>query len=229
MSTILSPSDELLEIGPLDPSLTKEIREIAPQRHVTLEKKDCESTLSTLDIFDVIICREAEVDIEHKKKVREEVHLVLEQGKQLLKSVSETVPEIAQIRYSDRDLQIFCEEVGKFHLHHLSQFISQLRHNGQITPEQQQWAIAKYGLDKVEIKRDDLEKEDSIFPLVQACLTHHMRKGSRLFGLLLSGNSKYEDAQFFEQIITNPFFDYKEIEVVLGGKKILAMLIEKQR
>jgi len=160
--------------------------------------------------------------------MREEGHLVLQQGKQLVKSVSEAVPEIAKIRYSDHDFKTFCEEVGKFHLSHLSQFVSQLRQNGQITPEQQEWAILSYGLDKIEIKPEDLEKTDSLFPLVQTCLMHHMRKGSRLFALLFSGESKYEDAQFFGQIITNPFLDYKEMEVVFEEKKTLAMLIVKQ-
>lgn len=154
-------------------------------------------------------------------------HLLLQEGKKVLKSVAEAVPEITKMRYSDKDLEAFCEEVGQFYLNHLSRFLSQLRQNGQITQEQHERMIQKYHLDKTEVELETFQEPSTLLPLIQECLKNHMRAKSRLICFLSSNDSKYEDPQFFDQIITNPSLDYQEKKLHLGTEEFNILLIEK--
>ena len=63
-----------------------------------------------------------------------------------------------------------------------------------------------------------------------------MRKGSRFSCFLSSPVSKYEDAKFVSEIITNPFLDFHEEEIALEvpencayftGNKALVITIVK--
>ncbi len=54
-----------------------------------------------------------------------------------------------------------------------------------------------------------------------------MRKGSRLLCFLNESDSKYEDPQFFDQIITNPSLDYQELKIHGPQGETNVFLIEK--
>ncbi|MES2272594.1 MAG: hypothetical protein V4487_00180, partial [Chlamydiota bacterium] len=145
LSTILRPSDEVLIVCAVDPA----IEELLPKNCTRLDEK---ASPHLLGIFDLILCQEAAPDVEYKKTTVATGSLLLQEGKKVLKSLSDAIPEITQIVYGDQDLETFCEEAGQLHPNHLSRFLSQLRQNGQISLMQQERMIEKYRLDKTEVE-----------------------------------------------------------------------------
>ncbi len=74
------------------------------------------------------------------------------------------------------------------------------------------------------------------FRFLGECLASHMRTGSRFSCFLSSPVSKFEDEKFFNEIITNPYLDFHEEEIVLevppqcdyfSGSKALVITITK--
>jgi hypothetical protein len=172
-----------------------------PRSCATIDPLKWRETLPGLGVFDLILLHHSLPHAEEK------VTLLLRSGQALLEMAKEACPQIFTFRYSDRELDAFCEEISADR-RYLSRFLSELQGAGQIAREQYRRIAGKYQLE--ERSSPPPSQPDDLFPLIQECLTHHMQKGSKLICVLKPPHSKYEDPQFFEQIITHPSLDYQE-------------------
>ncbi|HSX03434.1 MAG TPA: hypothetical protein VLG76_01760, partial [Rhabdochlamydiaceae bacterium] len=165
-------------------------------------------------------------------------NLVLQRGKEVLAMVEKELPQLKTIRYSDHDLDEFYQAVGRFQPEEMPRFLSELKANGQIQNEQYERMIEKYHIQRETPKINVLveRRVDHSFAFLEACLKKHMQKGSRFSCFSNDPTSKYENPQFFEQIITNSDLDYQEklIPVTVPEtceyykhKEALVILIEK--
>ncbi|HEX2582948.1 MAG TPA: hypothetical protein VHL30_02405 [Chlamydiales bacterium] len=198
----IRPFGDVLEIGSGPPLPSIRAFHLKSYTRINLEKEPWQTALPPLGSFDFILYNDKVIERAHV----ETGNLLLQEGKKALQKVREAVPELAQIRYSDRDLDAFSQQIHEAQKPYLSRFLAELLENGQITEAQQQRQIEKYHLKKTKAHKPVLE--DHLFECIQECLKH-MWKGSR-FSCLIGVTSKYEDPQFFEHIIANPSLDYQE-------------------
>jgi hypothetical protein len=112
---------------------------------------------------------------------------------------------MAQIRYTDHNLALFCQEVAGADKKHISRFLAELEQNGQISAEQREAVVKKYHL--THEKPPAAKRSNEMLLFLKACLSSHMRKGSRYSCFL---KSELDDSQFFNEIVVDPTLDYRE-------------------
>lgn len=144
----------------------------------------------------------------------------LSREKEIQQMVASQVPQLTTMRYSDQDLVEFCAAVPAQEKRYLSRFLGQLYEQGQIALDQYDRVLASEGLEKATAcatqEKDQATLEQDLFiRVVLYCLEHCMHSGSRLGAFLRVSN--YEEARFFDQVITNIDVDYFE-EVLEVGK-----------
>jgi hypothetical protein len=199
----IRPFGDVLEIG-LGPGIKNlQAFHLKSQKKIDLEKEPWQTALPPLGTFDFILYNGKVIEKGHV----EEGNLLLKEEKKVLQKLHQAVPELSQIRYSDRDLDAFSEQLKDVQKPYLARFLEELRENGQITEAQHERQIEKFHLKKIGPKKG-ATVEDHLFECIQECLKH-MRKGSR-FSCLIGVASNYEDPRFFEHIIANPSLDYQE-------------------
>lgn len=249
LTGVLRPSNEILQIGFGSGLVAEYLQTFHPKRHLIIESHQetltrakkwalkypqvsilpdrWENTLTNSDVFDAIIFSDFSLANQAKGFCSETGKLALQKGNALSAMVEEKVPHLTSIRYSDEDIDAFYKHVGKDHEKDLSRFLGELAQRGQISESQYENAIRRYHLKKE--KSTPLNKPtDLLFTFLLQCLKNHMRKGSRFYGFSGDPTSKYEDPQFFEQIIVNPHVDYQEITLSEGGDEALMIVIEKR-
>ncbi len=241
------------------PEVAAKAREWAKKHpNVTIIEDTWQNALSKLGIFDCIFFDDYPLQSEQEmQKMKEESarsNLLLQKGSDLVKEVEQTLPFLSEIKYSDADLVLLLQESssnGKDVALQLVRFLHELFQRGQITQGQFQNYLeiltAKNNLTEEELNfalKKPVKKEpfacsasgDRLFDFLGKCLKSHMRKGSRFSCFLSSPVSKYEDAKFVEEIITNPFLDFHEEEITLEvpencayftGNKALVITIVK--
>ena len=207
----IRPFGHILEIGgktalPLQP--------FRPSSYTRIES--WQTDLSPLGTFDWILYNGEPIEKAHV----ETGSLLLKEGKKVVQGIQEMIPQLSKIRYTDRDLDAFREQMGAAQKPYLSRFLSELLESGQITESQYERQVEKGGLKK-SVPPKATAQEDTLFECIQECL-RHMLKGAR-FSCLIGAASKYEDPRFFEHIIANPSLDYQE--KMVGTAQYL--LIEK--
>lgn len=209
----------------------KEAKEWAKKHpNITIIQESWEKVLPLLGFFDTIFFSASPLKqaISHALD-HNEGQIALEKGKKLLAMVNEKIPQLANVCYSDQDIEEFYEQVGRFQLKDLSRFLSELKQNGQISEKQYESFIKKYQLEKVEVKKISSlpeKRADPLLPFLQQCLEKHMRKGSRFSSFSIDPTSKYEDPDFFAHIITSPHLEYQE-KVISQPFPILTMMVER--
>lgn len=169
--------------------------------YLTIDPLRWRETLPQLGVFDLIFLHHLLPIVDEKAAP------LLRTGQEVVQKIKEICPDLITIRYSDQDLDAFCE-AGAGGQRYLSRFLTELRDGGQITSEQYQRVAEKYQLERQ--AAPPKPQADPLFPLIQECLKNHMRKGSKLICILRPPHSRYEDPQFFEHIITNPSLHYEE-------------------
>lgn len=197
----LSPFDTVLEVGIDEPS-TSHIQSFKPKQHIIIERRE-EVAFTPMGVFDVIFF------YDHSRPHKEQGNLALQKGKQVLDMAKKELPELTRMRYSDQDLEQFFRELSGFGIKEMSRFLSELKHNGQISEEQFEKIRSKYDLIKEEIK-SSAPPQDEVFNFLEVCLKDHMAAGSRFCCFSNDTASRYESPQFFEHIITHPNLDYQE-------------------
>lgn len=153
----------------------------------------------------------------------------LSREEEIHQMVSKEMPHLTAIRYSEPDLLAFCAAVPPAEKQYLPAFLSQLHEQGQITLDQYERLLVAEGLEKVApsqppVKSETALEQDLFIRVVLYCLEHCMHEGSRLGAFLRISN--YEDARFFDGVITNPNVDYVE-EVVEEGP-LLSMSLSRR-
>lgn len=228
-------SHTIIEYHPVVAAKAREWAKAYP--HVTIIEDTWQNALARLGVFDCIFFDDYPL---HSEKQMNKMHeesaqsaLLLKQGQKMLEEVNKTLPFLTAIKYTDRDLYGLMEELtftDKSQTIQWIRFLKELLDRGQITQTQldglQQALIAKGAISQSEL--DQLfqgpakqvpfafsEATDRLFTFLRACLRSHMRKNSRFSCFLSSGESKFEDPQFFNEIITNPALDYHEEKILV--------------
>jgi hypothetical protein len=154
-------------------------------------------------------------------------------AKKYLRQLADEMAQIS-VQYSSQQLEEFYQKVGCHHKDKMNQFFRNLMVNKNITIQQYDDLIAKFGLENVQPK-DELflmDKPRSMLECLQECLANHMSVGSRFVAFSNDISSHYEDAQFFDRIISNTQLDYQEklVPIAIEGRNYdaLVLLIEKK-
>ncbi|HSX25690.1 MAG TPA: hypothetical protein VLE89_01615 [Chlamydiales bacterium] len=228
------PFGEILEIG-FSP-MAAAIQEVHPRNHTIIEseagkakearkwaqkhptvkiiEESWESALPNLGIFNSVFWAEKLMAEEHA------IPALLKEGSLLLQEIEAQFPSLSKMRYTDSELDDFCRSASISSKDYLSRFLNELERKGQIQPQQLEKMVKKYHLKgKHFVVPFGI---DPIFFFLKACFKSHMEVGSRF--ACFSKGSKFEDPLIFEQIITNPSYDYQEHVV---NKDTLIILIEK--
>lgn len=226
--------------------------------NVTIVEDTWQNALQRLGVFDAIFFDDYPLQSEQEMQALQEessqYSLMLKKGEAVLREAKETVPFLTEIRYSDADLDSLMREIPSQQEEialQCARFLKELKEGGQITEAQMDGKlkvlVAEKKLDaqKVgELFKKEAPKEpfalaetsDRLYRFLSECLKSHTRKGSRFSCFLSSSVSKYQDPRFMEDIIANPYLDFKEEEIVLEvpasctyftGDKALVVTITK--
>ena len=251
---LLQPVGDVLEIQFTSGLAAKLIQEQQPKSHTVIEpevalakkamavpkatviQKPWKEGLLQLGTYDAILVGRDFGDVQNAglKEHHGLATMALRKEKDLHEMIEKQLPELAQIKYSDKDLEAFCRQLEKEHRKNLPRFLYQLKQRGQITEAQYEKVLTEHKLPKeqsepIPVRID--RSSDRIFEVLSICLDKHMRKGSRFVCFL--DESNYENPSFFDQVITNPFVNYQEKRIKgtssSGSEEsVLAMLVEKQ-
>jgi hypothetical protein len=198
--------------------------------HVTIIESTWQDALDALPVYDTIFFDdyplETEAQMQRMQENAASSNALLEQGVQTLQGLkSEIAPHLPKT-YRNEDLLEFFRLIpsnNETDPKHLLTFFEDLKLNGQITEEQQAFAL-DFALSQGWIAQADLDafvpkaqspfafeqKGNRLFEFLSRALEKHMRKGSRFSCFLEDPTSKFENKQFFDHIITNPYLDYTE-------------------
>ncbi|MES2121418.1 MAG: hypothetical protein V4492_01415 [Chlamydiota bacterium] len=247
---LLDLSADVLQIGFIKKEFATEIQLKQPKSHVVVESRperlhnaikwskknrqakilqgSWEAVLPSLSKFHAIVVEEGDATPVSGRETQH-AHVLLEKGAKLTQYVEEAVPGLNERKYSDQDLEEFCQHYASAQHSQISHFLAELKAKGQITGQQYEHVVAKYQLSRVDvaIAAKKAKAANPVFPFVSECL-NHLDNGGKFAMLLKEGASYFEDPQFFESIVTNPHLDYQEKTLKLSaGRESLAMLIEK--
>lgn len=180
--------------------------------HINLIKGTWQTCLPQLGVFDAIFFNDYPIDNEMGMMNRinpEEIAKTSSEAKELLDAMNNQLSKL-KVHYSDKEIDGFYQKVGQFNRNKLSQFFKKLQEYGFITEKQFENTLQKYQLEKATEESAPMRPQDNTLEFLNACLKDHMHKGSRFSCFSNDITSKYEDTQFFEHVITNPFLDYNE-------------------
>lgn len=150
----------------------------------------------------------------------------LAEAKKFISSFDDQIAEL-HLKFSNKDIEAFYQKMGKSNLKELPLFFKKLKENGNISNEQYETYMKKYklqsGAGAAKSPEGQVQKQSANKPpaksdmliCLEECLKNHMAVGSRFSCFLNTPSSLYEDAQFFDAIITDPNIDYKEDTVTL--------------
>jgi hypothetical protein len=219
-------SHTIIEYHPVVAAKAREWARSYP--HVTIVEKTWQEALPLLGQFDTIFFDdyplESEEEIKKMEKERDRSAGVLKEGHKRLEEVEKRLAFLKERRYSDQDIDSFFSLLDERpESKYLLRFFSDLEKGGNITSDQHKKALKKLQ-DKGLLTAEQIaswnqksatpfafpQRGDRLFEFLAPCLQKHMRKGARFSCYLSSSASKFDDRRFFEEIITNPFLDYKE-------------------
>lgn len=213
-----------------NPELAKAARNFASKySDVLVIENSWQDALSNLSCFDTVFFNQSDPTL--VSVCPKESNLLLKQAEELLASVHGRFPEIKTLCYSDKDLQdLYCQE-GHLKPKEFSRFLLELQERKQISKDQYEGVLKQYNLEAPEQKKKVFE--DTALVFLRACLQKHLKKGSRFSCVSSFPISKYEDPLFFDQVITNPHFDYEESFIAVEPsdeyrfKEALIMVLNK--
>lgn len=181
--------------------------------NVTIIEDSWENALENLKEFDGIFFNECPIEIvSDTLQSQNEATLMVEQGKTVLSNAAQEIPELQTLKYTDNDLDRFCTQMADAEPRYVSIFLHELKVNKQITESQYETMLKKHKLikDTSETKNLYEKHADNSFAFLQECLKSHMHKNSRFSCFCISPSSKYDNPEYFDQIITNSSLEYEE-------------------
>jgi hypothetical protein len=254
----LNPKGAVLQIGFGQGFAADRIQKFKPTKHVIIEsnpqtfeeaKKWANKKLNVVlvqDTWENALANQGDFDalfVDDRPTVEdniavtyflfpEETRQTSEEVQKLLISLEKQIKELAP-KFSNQDIEDFYQKTGQYNLAELPRFFQKLRENGNISQKQYEGALKKYlSAPQKADSATQTKKTDSLLRFLEKALGH-MSKGGRLTAFLGKQTSKYEDAQFFDEIITNVDLDYTENAVSIKmsdtTRQGLIILIEKSR
>lgn len=210
------PLKDILEIG-YHPEYSISLAHLEPNSHLIVETtKICEAKKiaqvhindwkKSLDQqFDLICYYEKDVMKPVAPESLQKAHLFLNEAKKFTREINTIFPDINTIKYSDTEIDLL---LSKASAKKVSTFLFQLVQKGQVTEKQYQRFLEKHHLEAPLV--ESATKTDDLFSIADRCLKKHLKKNGKFICISSSTISKYEHAQFFENIITNPDYEYSE-------------------
>lgn len=243
------PNGDVLEIGFFKPSVL-EIRKFHPKSHTVIEadpqtakkakslsdltliENDWETAGNLLKDYDTIIINGYPFASSANSKLAitdlQFARGLLEEEKKIVKMVEETLPNLSTIKYTDADLDVFLAEIGNGQAEDIVRFLQSLTQNGQISPIQYQDCLERHQLVKGKAAISSFWKNpDSFLEFLSLYTQRMLRKGGRLFCYIDKNSSKYDDPEFFNQIITNPALKYEEKLIAVNSSEAIIMMIQR--
>lgn len=222
-----------------DPHVLKEAKKWADKHPNTkIIEGNWESVLVNLGSFDAIFFNDYPLEDDMgimNFLFPEDNRQISSEAKKTLGDLEEQMTNITT-RFSDQDIEDFYQKTGKHNMRELSQFFLKLKDSGNISQMQYENSIKKYRIKDIPKISKDKPKEvkkkpDPMLLFLEKCLKNNLKKGSRFSCFLNSQTSKYDDAMFFDHIITNPDVDYKETPIPIKmsdqPRNALILLIQK--
>ena len=157
------------------------------------------------------------------------------EAKKLLSFLEEQMSKLT-VKFTDQDIEDFYQKIGRSNPNEMPAFFKKLKDNKNISDIQyekyKKYFDAKQHEQLMEPNpKEIIKKADNMLEFLEECLKNHMMKGSRFSAFLNSQKSKYEDSQFFDNIITNTDIDFQEnfISIKTSDKtrEALVILVEK--
>ena len=225
-----------------NPQIAEEAKQwAAKNKNVTIIQDSWKNALSSLGKFESIFFNDypEESELEFFKLLSsEETALVSDQAQEILEILEEQISQIT-MQFSDQEIDEFYQKVGKFNLKEMPAFLNNLKDRKNISDKQYKEVVERYHLGDllknipIESVRLDVKPTDIMIDFLKECIAGNMQKGSRFSSFLMSPISKYEDSLFFDLIITNPEFDYREQLIPIqvpnfNPMESLVMIIEKR-
>lgn len=202
------------------------------QKNVTVIEGNWQTQLPKLGKFDTIFFNyPLDYDVEIITFLfPEETKKATGEAKKMLHALQTQVSEITN-KFSDKEIDDFYKNLDKQYHERMPRFFLKLKENGNITKAQYDNAVKKYKLDESKAKSLPKEMPDEMLLALNECLKSHMNKNGKFSAFLCDQTSKYEDAKFFESIITNPQVNFKEssvqIETPDHTRNGLVIMVEK--
>lgn len=195
----------------------------AKKQNVNVIKDQWSHALSKLKTFDAIFFNEYPLEYEiaiMNFLFPEDTFKTSKEVKKLINSVEEQLSRVNS-QFTDRDIEEFYQDIGQYHLNEMPAFFEKLKEHGNITKAQYDHAAKKHHF--ADLQKQTKEKSSQATPEEQAasnmlaflgeCLKRHMNNDATFLSFLDSQTSKYDNSQYYDNIISNPHIDYKETKV----------------
>lgn len=251
----LKPSGDVLEIGFGSGYAANSIQSFHPKSHTIIETnaqkaheasplknknpsitvigEDWQTALPKLKSFDTIFFHDYPIENEMqilKYLFQEDTEIAASQAKELLGQLEEQMSTL-KMQFSDSEIEDFFQKLGRFNSTELPIFFRKLQVNGNITKQQYESLQKKHNFESAPYKNVASTQADPMLICLEECLKSHMGPGARFTAILNTQVSKYDNAAFFETVITNPAYDYTEKSVTLKlddkPRNALIMLVKK--
>ncbi|MEI8301388.1 MAG: class I SAM-dependent methyltransferase [Chlamydiota bacterium] len=216
------------------PIVANKARQWAKAYHnITIIEDTWQNALGKLGVFDTIFFDDTPLESALDAKACQEIEslasLALKQGKKLITKLKQKFPFLKHMKYRDQDLDYFFKNLQNkksIDPNHFLPFFQGLRKKGSITERQWEAVLArllkerlithqilaefKGKLHEVDFRPSKEAEVDRFFEFLQICLKKHMKEGSRCSYSVDTPTSKFEEERFFNEIILNPYVDFKE-------------------
>jgi len=213
VKTLALQEKDVLIIGP---DLFSIVAGGGSKRFALSGMSSCE--LEKLGLFEFIFWSDLSEEVSLTKAQK-----MVKKEEALIDSIEQELPDLRSIKYSDEDLEAFCNIVAKQSPMEIANFLKELLEQGQISEKQYDHIVDRYQLSKQKTKQSIplnlATKELDIYPFLMSCLEKHLHKGGSLIGMLTAYPSLYENVAFFETVITNPQYEFKESVTEFQGRK----------
>lgn len=238
---------DVLQLGVGRRSVSEAIRTHTPTPHTLIPlDEEWQETLSKQKLFDTILFIPPYHHFE-EGDVTDELSLVTD-GRKMIQEIENQFTCLKKIVYTDTDIDHFFNFLERDTLvdpKHFLHFFAELEGKGNITPGQREAILLRLETEGL-VSKELLETYDTqeaaptarenwatrenalFFSALKECLAHHMKKGAVFRGYLYNVHSKLEDNTFFDEIVNNPFLEYKEERMPLfGTSEVLWVTVKK--
>ena len=226
------PSGDVLQIGIGRRSVGETVRCHKPKSHVLipLSYKDSswQEALDQVHTFDTILFI---APYHHFETAEGDGSFSLvNEGKKKMQEIESKFSFLKEIAYSDEDIEMFFTLLERETLVdpiHFLRFFSDLEQKRNITPGQMvtiqnrlkqenlitEETLKTFFAEERNPQSSDLSAEnenDLFFSVLRRCLKSHMKKGSIFKAYLYNVTSKLDDNKFLNEIVMDPFLEFKE-------------------
>lgn len=193
------------------------LKGLFPQLNPTLAPLDL-TALESLGMFDLILFFPQYEEKPEETKIG------------LIQEIEEKFPHLKELVYTDADLHQFLAQLDTSHPKYTLEFFLQLQRSGQISFPQLEMVfdhLEKQKIISVEERAQLKSCRNGVdyFEVLLCALKYHMKQGGMLKGAF---PLFFQDDRFFNEIVVDPYLDYKEeVCVAPSGEKFSCVTIQK--